>query len=144
MEQTFKYRSDIQEIPSIRKDLHELQAAWSIPESEMRQISVMIEEIFSNILRFAYTDSLEHLVRISLKKSNGEILIQITDDGIPFNPLEHHPGPVSDPAVSEDSGMGLTLIKTFSSSISYQRLNNNNQLLITKKIKSQNDKSGEK
>lgn len=142
MEQTFKYRSEIQEIPSIRKDLDELQAAWSVPDSEMRQISVMIEEIFSNILRFAYNDSLEHLVQISLKKSGGEIIIQITDDGIPFNPLEHHPGPVSDPAVSEDSGMGLTLIKTFSNSISYQRVNSKNLLLITKKIKSQHEEPG--
>jgi len=142
MEETLTYRSDIQEIPSIRKDLGELQTKWFIPESEMRQIGVMIEEIFSNILRFAYTDSLVHLIHISLKKDNEHISIEITDDGIPFNPLEHEPGPLTDPAVSVDSGMGLTLIKTFSSSISYQRVNQNNQLLIIKKIKSQNEHQG--
>jgi len=142
MEETFTYRSNIQEIPDIRKDLGELQAEWSIPESEMRQIGVMIEEIFSNILRFAYTDSLEHKIRINLKKNNEDIIIEITDDGIPFNPLEHEPGPATDPAVSVDSGMGITLIKTFSSSISYQRVDQNNQLLITKKIKSQNEHQG--
>ncbi|MEN8203262.1 MAG: ATP-binding protein [Bacteroidota bacterium] len=138
MEQTYTYHSEIQEIPSIRKDLMELQSEWSIPDSEMRQISVMIEEIFSNILRFAYTDSMEHLVRVSLKKSNEDIIIQITDDGIPFNPLAHHPGPVTDPAISVDSGMGITLIKTFSSSINYRRVDQKNHLLITKKIKSNN------
>lgn len=143
MEQTFFYRSEIQEIPSIREDLLRVQTEWSIPDSEMRQIGVMIEEIFSNIIRFAYTDSLDHQVHISLKKDNEDVVIQITDDGIPFNPLEHHPGPVSDPAVSVDSGMGLTLIKTFSNSLSYQRVNHNNQLVITKKIKSQNDNQGE-
>lgn len=143
MKQTFTYRSEIQEIPSIREDLLRVQTEWSIPDSEMRQIGVMIEEIFSNIIRFAYKDSLDHQVHISLSKINAEVILQITDDGIPFNPLEHHPGPVSDPAVSVDSGMGLTLIKTFSNSLSYQRVNHHNQLSITKKIKSQNGEAGE-
>lgn len=139
MEVTFTYRSEIQEIPSIRENLGKLQSEWSIPESEMRQIGVMIEEIFSNILRYAYTDSLEHLIQIHLKKDEEEITIQITDDGIPFDPLKHEPGPLSDPAMSVDRGMGLTLIKTFSSSISYQRINQKNQLTITKRIKSINE-----
>ena len=136
MIRTFTYSSEIQQIPAIRKDLTELQSEWTIPDSEMRQISVMIEEIFSNILRYAYRDKLEHQVHIQLEKKQEAILIQITDDGIPFNPLEHQPGPTSDPAMSEDSGMGLTLIKTFSSSISYQREDGKNHLLITKNIKS--------
>jgi len=143
MNQSYTYRSEIQEIPAIRKNLSDLQSEWSIPDSEMRQIVVMIEEIFSNILRYAYKDTQEHQVHISLEKNGEDILIQIRDDGIPFNPLEHHPGPVLDPAMSEDNGMGLTLIKTFSSSISYRRENQNNHLLITKKIKSNHGRQGE-
>ena len=136
MEQLYKYRSQIQEIPTIRKNLTELQSLWAIPDSEMRQVRLIIEEIFSNIIRYAFTDTLEHLVHVQLKKVNSEISIQITDDGIPFNPLEYHPGTNSNPASSVDGGMGLTLIKTFSTSITYERVNSNNQLLITKKIKS--------
>ena len=69
-------------------------------------------------------------------KVEGEICIQITDDGIPFNPLEHQAGASTDPASSVDRGMGLTLIKTFSNSITYQRVESHNQLFISKKIKS--------
>jgi serine/threonine-protein kinase RsbW len=136
MEQLYKYRSLIQEIPTIRKDLTELQSLWSIPKSEMRQIRLIIEEIFSNVIRYAFSDTQEHMVEVQLKKTNDEISIQITDDGIPFNPLEHQPGISTDPASSVDGGMGLTLIKTFSNSITYERVGSNNQLLITKKIKS--------
>ena len=138
MEQLYKYRSLIQEIPTIRKDLTELQSLWTIPDSEMRQIRLIIEEIFSNIIRYAFSDSQEHIVQVQLKKINDEITIQITDDGIPFNPQEYNLGAISDPASSVDGGMGLTLIKTFSNSIAYERINSNNQLLITKKITSSN------
>ena len=141
MEQLYKYRSLIQEIPTIRKDLAELQSSWSVPDSEMRQIRLIIEEIFSNIIRYAFPDSLEHFVQVRLKKFNDEISIHITDDGIPFNPLEYNQGATNDPASSADGGMGLTLIKTFSNSIAYERFDSNNQLLITKKIKS-NSPSG--
>ncbi len=88
MEQLYKYRSLIQKIPTIRKDLTELQSLWSIPDSEMRQIRLIIEEIFSNVIRYAFSDSQEHLVHVQLKKVDNEITIQITDDGIPFNPLD--------------------------------------------------------
>lgn len=136
MEQLYKYRSLIQEIPNIREDLTKLQSSWSIPDSEMRQIRLIIEEIFSNVIRFAFSDSQEHFVQVQLKRISNEITIQIQDDGIPFNPLDYNQGATTDPASSVDGGMGLTLIKTFSNSISYERVDNHNHLLITKKIKS--------
>ena len=78
------------------------------------------------------------MVEVYLKKDADQVVIQITDDGIPFNPLEHEAGPITDPAFSLDGGMGLTLIKTFANSISYTRTRDHNQLQIVKKIKSNN------
>ncbi len=133
----YQYKSEIQEIQLIRGNLASLAKLWKIPESELRQIGVIIEELFSNIIRFAYDDNLEHQIDIRLLKADGEIRIEIIDDGIPFNPVNHQLGAVSDPAPSEVGGMGLTLVRTFSDSIVYSRINRRNQLKITKKIKSQ-------
>jgi anti-sigma regulatory factor (Ser/Thr protein kinase) len=136
MDRTFQYRSHIQEIPRIRKDLEFLEVDWSIPRSETRQILVIIEEIFSNIVRFAFTDRKVHQVDISLNYVDSQIEIDIIDDGISFNPLEYQLSPLSDPATSDAGGMGLTLIRTFSKQIDYQRLAGKNHLKITKKVKS--------
>jgi len=62
MDRAFQYPSHIQEIPHIRKDLEFLEQEWSINKSEVRQILVIIEEIFSNIIRYGYEDKLEHSV----------------------------------------------------------------------------------
>ena len=137
MEKIYQYKSEIQEIQLIRENLATLAKLWKIPESELRQIGVILEELFSNIIRFAYDDNLEHQIEIRLLKADGEIRIEIIDDGIPFNPVDHQLGAVSDPAASELEGMGLTLVRTFSDSIVYSRINRRNRLKITKKIKSQ-------
>ena len=135
MDREFQYRAHIQEIPSIRKDLQFLEEEWAIPESEVRQILVIIEEIFSNIVRYAFEDMLEHAVEIRLGISDSQIEIEIIDDGIAFNPLDYQMGPLADPATSDAGGMGLTLIRAFSTNISYARRSGKNHLKITKRVK---------
>jgi len=134
MEYSFQYRSEIHEIPTIRKDLGMLESEWRIPKSKMRQILVIVEELFSNIVRFAYQDELEHAIEIRMNRMEDIIEIVIIDDGIAFNPLEHSEDPLRDPALVESGGMGLTLVQTFSNKMSYQRKGNKNQLRIEKKI----------
>lgn len=134
MEESFQYRSEIHEIPNIRKDLGELESAWKISESKMRQIRVIVEELFSNIVRFGYEDAEEHVIEVRICRNENVIEIEIIDDGIAFNPLEYSEDTHGDPALVELGGMGLTLVRTFSSNMSYQRIGDKNQLKIEKKI----------
>lgn len=135
MERALKYRSNIQEIPRIREDLDVLKQEWGIPESEIKQIQVIIEELFSNIVRFAFDDKKEHPIDVRLSCSNSQIEIEIIDDGVAFNPLEYRTGPLADPASSDAGGMGLTLIKAFSRDVTYQRNAGKNHLKINKTVK---------
>jgi len=136
MLRSFQYRAHIQEIPRIRQDLEFLNKEWSITPSETRQILVIIEEIFSNIVRYAFTDTKEHQVDLSLGLNDKQIEIGITDDGIAFNPMDYKLVPPADPVSSIEGGMGLTLIRTFSNTIEYQRISGKNHLKITKNVKS--------
>ncbi len=134
MDHTLQYHSHIQEIPRIRKDLEFLKQEWAVPESDIRQILVIIEELFSNIIRYAFDDNREHIIDIRLVNSDNQIEIEMIDDGIPFNPLEYQIEPLADPATSDAGGMGLTLIRAFSSNISYNRTSGKNHLKVTKKV----------
>ena len=134
MEHSFTYNSEIHEIPNIRKDLGILEAEWEIPKSKMNQIRVIIEELFSNIVRFAYEDQQEHTIELRMNKMEDIVEIVIIDDGIAFNPLEHDKDPLQDPALLESGGMGLTLVQTFSNKMNYERIGDKNRLYIEKKI----------
>lgn len=139
MEKTLEYSADIQAIPGIRKDLADLAAQWNIPDSELKQITLITEELFSISIRSAFgkTEGLSDpyiLIRVAMDSIL--VTLEFIDNGIPFNPLENNPVSESDPASADDGGMGLTLIKTFSDSISYSREDNRNHLTIRKTIKS--------
>jgi anti-sigma regulatory factor (Ser/Thr protein kinase) len=136
MERLFQYRNDIQEISRIGSDLSRLAAEWSIPDSERRQVTVIVEELLSNIIRFAFRDSHEHLVQVKISQNDRVLSIRITDDGMPFNPMNYHPVPITDPASPDTGGMGIILVRTFSDAIEYRRTGNRNQIHITKIIKS--------
>ncbi|MDF1574324.1 MAG: ATP-binding protein [Bacteroidales bacterium] len=135
MERTFTYCSHIQEISRIRKDLVFLDKEWTVPKSEIRQIQLIIEELFSNIIRFAFDDSKEHQIFIRLGLRESHIEIELIDDGIPFNPLEYEKEPHTDPVTSDPGGMGITLIRAFTSNMEYWRRAEKNHLLITKSLK---------
>jgi anti-sigma regulatory factor (Ser/Thr protein kinase) len=136
MEQRFQYRSVIQEVPAIRRNLSALKVQWEIPKSEFKQILFIAEELFSNIIRYAFEDTREHIVELAVKKGPDHIILEFIDDGIPFDPLNYRQAGHSDPAATESGGMGLSLVRTFSDSISYQRIQDKNHLEITKWIKS--------
>ncbi len=140
MKRTFLYPSQIQSISQIRSDLESLAQSWDIPPSELRQITMMVEELFSNIIRFAYEDNIGNPIDIMLSNNGTKIIILISDDGIPFNPLEYDPDQTADPVSMEDRGMGLSLIKAFADSIDYRREDGKNRLLIEKAIRSKPEK----
>ncbi|MFO7932537.1 MAG: ATP-binding protein [Bacteroidales bacterium] len=136
MERTFRYSNHIQDVSKIGSDLSELASEWTIPGSELRQVVVIIEELLSNIVRFAFNDPDDHVIEVRVSKTGRVLAIRITDDGIPFNPLDYHPPSTTDPASPDAGGMGITLVRTFSDSIEYSREKDKNHLTITKVIKS--------
>ncbi len=135
MKKAFRYQSEIQAIPSIRNDLETLAGDWGLPDSELRQIILIIEELFSNTIRFAYEDELEHQLEIRISMNNGTVTIEMIDDGMPFNPMDYNPAFRTDPASRDDGGMGLTLIKAFTDSFEYNRKDQRNHLVIRKIIR---------
>jgi serine/threonine-protein kinase RsbW len=136
MKQSFQYKAHIQSIPSIRKDLDELKEAWKLPPSEMRQILLIIEELFSYIIRMACQGEEEHQVIIHIAFAESWIEIQMKDDGRAFNPLNYDPEHSSDPLRHDEGGMGLALVKAFADHLVYARVDPYNVVEIKKQVKS--------
>lgn len=139
MKTILQYPTVIQSISIIRDDLKDYAETANIPDSELRQITLVIEELFSKIVKFAFEDDENHLLELALERMEKEILIEMKDDGDAFNPLEYNAKQENNPAYIEDGGMDLSLIRAFCDSIRYLRENSQNIVLIRKSIRGQSE-----
>lgn len=97
-------------------------------------VSLAIEEIVTNCIKYGYDDSDAHTIEISLSLSDGLLTMVVTDDGHPFNPLEAPPPDLS--LAIEDrpiGGLGIHLLRELSDEVSYDRRDGMNRLTLTKR-----------
>lgn len=97
----------------------------------------MVEELFSNIIRYAFPDKKDHLVEFTISLEEGIIHLLLCDDGEAFNPLDNNHDKITDPASSDDGSMELSLIRAFADTLKYIRKEPYNLLFIQKTIRSQ-------
>lgn len=102
----------------------------------LMQINIAIDEIISNIARYAYAPNTGTVtVRLSISKEPNAVSITFIDSGIPYNPLEK-----KDPNTSlsaeerEIGGLGFYIVKKSMDHITYDFKNNQNILRITKNL----------
>ena len=96
----------------------------ALPVSPKRKYAVRLalDELLSNVIRYAYDDSAVH--RIGLKLETGApFFLTIEDDGNPFDPLADAPPPVLDGPVEDRpiGGLGLHILKQMGLRLAYRR-----------------------
>ena len=101
------------------------------------QIDVAIDEIFSNIARYAYTKMLgTATVRVDVEEDPLCVVITFSDHGEPYNPLSNDmPDSIGLPAKMRPiGGLGLFMVNNMMDDISYSYKYGKNILTIRKKI----------
>ena len=126
----------VESIPKITDWIGEALEAIRCPMKTQMQINVAIDEIFSNIARYAYPDGEgDASVQFDFDAENGLLTLVFSDHGIPFDPLKK-----ADPdttLASEDrqiGGLGIFLVKKTMDEVSYRYENGENVLSLKKKI----------
>lgn len=133
----YTYPTFIQSIANIRDDLKLFAEQSDLPASELRQVTLVIEELFSKIIRYAFQNIEDEDLDITLSKLEEVLLIKIQYSGKLYNPVKTDPKEFSDPTFIEEGEMGLSLIQAFCDSIEYKSENRLNTLLIKKEIRGQ-------
>jgi anti-sigma regulatory factor (Ser/Thr protein kinase) len=101
------------------------------------QIDVAIDEIFSNIARYAYSEKEgTATVRVDVEKEPLSIIITFSDHGEPFDPLSKEtPNTIGLPARKRPiGGLGLFMVRKTMDAVSYSYEKGQNILKIRKKI----------
>ncbi len=126
----------IESIPRVTGWIDEVLERLDCSMKAQMQIDVAIDEIFSNIARYAYPDQPgSAAVRYSFDEASRVFTLTFQDQGIPFNPLRQH-----DPDTSlgtedrEIGGLGIFLVKKTMDEVLYEYRDGSNILSLKKTI----------
>ena len=99
-------------------------------------IQLSVDELFTNIVSYGYDDSQTHTVKFVINVTQDEVQIEIIDDAKPFNPLDDAPDVNLDLSVEERKigGVGIHLVKSLMTEVSYVRDGKFNRLRLVKKF----------
>ncbi len=113
-------------------------AHHNLPHKFIFQITLVLDELITNIISYGYDAPGTHSIEISLSLDNELLRIRILDDGRPFNPLQDAEEPELEVPLElrkrPIGGMGIHLVKSIMDTIEYERRENTNVLTLTKDL----------
>ena len=131
MKKTFKAKKE--ELDTVLSFVNKASAEYLNPKF-MSKIDLVVEEIFINIVKYAYGDEVGD-VDIEVKATDNKVVISFEDTGVAFNPLEIEEADVTLPIEEREiGGLGIYMVRKIMDNVEYMHKENKNVLVIEKNI----------
>ena len=109
--------------------------ANNLPPQVRQAADLALEEHLTNIINYGYEDTQPHQVSVRFALEEGFLVVEVEDNGKPFNPLEAPEVDTSLPLEQKPiGGLGLHLIRKFMDDLQYRRDANKNILRMRKRL----------
>ena len=129
--------NQLDELTKVQVFLEELGEEWEINIPLVFSLNLVLEEALTNVISYGFNDGNKHIIEISFEKTGDELFIAIIDDGHAYDPtLKTDPDLTLSVEERPIGGLGIFLIKKIMDKVEYQRINNKNNLILTKKLES--------
>lgn len=115
--------------------LHKWAKKASLSTHSENELLLAVEEVYVNIVKYAYPESLGK-VTIYCHMDENSLISKIKDAGIPFNPLEvPEPRLISCLKERKVGGLGVFLMRRFVDNVKYEKQGKYNVLTLVKSKK---------
>jgi anti-sigma regulatory factor (Ser/Thr protein kinase) len=135
VDKILQIRNDIDELTRVAMFLEDLSEEWGLGMPLAFSLNLVLEEALTNVISYGFDDDSEHTIEVRLKKSGALLSVVIVDDGHEYDPtLKADPDITLAAEERPIGGLGIFLIKKIMDTVEYQRKQNKNILILTKKI----------
>lgn len=126
----------VENIPVVTDFVNEQMDALGCSVKVQMQIDVAIDELFSNIARYAYNPDVgPATVRVELTEEPLSVVVTFVDNGVPYDPLKKgDPDTTLSAEEREIGGLGVYMVKKSMDAVAYEYKDGQNVLKITKKL----------
>ena len=130
--------NSIDEIGVAAEAIEQFCADHGVPADALFKINVVVEEILTNVIMHGFTDTDRHEILLTIANDCGQIVVEVADDGVAFDPLQAPPPDLT--SAIEDrkiGGLGIHFVRTMMDGAAYRRENGRNHLTIRKRYASE-------
>ncbi len=137
-ETLLRLQNDFSELPATAVKVAEFLESQGTPSDMVFAADLAIEELVTNIIKYGYDDTEPHEILVRLSLPEGNLVIQLEDDGHPFNPFDRPTPDIHAPVEERQiGGLGIHFVKNLLDTCEYRRTNDRNVVTLTKKPKAE-------
>jgi anti-sigma regulatory factor (Ser/Thr protein kinase) len=123
------------DLKAVRDMVAVLERERDLPPGLVFDLYVVLDEVISNILKYAYGDEAAHEIHIKLSATDAAVEIAIEDDGRAYDPFAIAVPDLSLPLAERTiGGLGLHFVRHLTDDVKYKREDNHNYLFLKIKI----------
>lgn len=132
---TLNVDSKIENFSAVKEWLQSILDKINCEGKPAKQLFIAVDEIYTNIVNYAYEGVGKIELSASFNQTDNTLKITIKDSGFAYNPLEK-PDPDIAKRIKDKTvgGLGVFMVKKLTDSIEYYRRENENILILNKKI----------
>ena len=122
-------RNNLMELAALIDKASAFLQSQSLPGPAFYKANLVLEEVLTNIVKYAFEDASEHEIGVVLAVNDADLMIRFVDDGRDFDPLAVPP-PAMKESLEESSegGLGVYLVRKSVNSMEYSRDQSKNVL----------------
>ena len=131
MESNLCVKNNLSELQRLTEFIQIFGRDRQLSGKTIHNLVLCLEEIFSNIVHYAYDDAEDHHIWVYLVLDGDIVKLEVKDNGKPFNPTEL---PELRPKSFDElgiGGLGIQMVRGLSDTMAYQHENGHNILTIT-------------
>jgi len=124
--------NNVGEIRRINAALADFLGEEGVPDRVVGRVRLVVEELVVNAIRYGFEGAAAHSINVELKTEPRRVIVNIDDDGRPFDPNHAPAPPLHEPWQTRPTGgLGIYLVKNMSSDLNYTRDGERNRVRVT-------------
>jgi serine/threonine-protein kinase RsbW len=128
-------RNDPAEMSVVRDALDRFGAEHRIPADALIELQVVVDEIVSNVIKYAWPEGGAHELRVRVAVGDAGAEVEVVDDGRRYDPRDAPvPGPAGRGGKPRIGGRGIHMVMQLVDRFEYERVDDRNHVRLTKQF----------
>jgi len=136
MNVSIKLKNHLKDLDRIKTAVSKISSSINCTKRKFREINLILEELFTNVVCHGFNDDEEHDIDLSLSCDEKSLVIRMEDDGKPFDmTAAAEPDTRCDIEKRYIGGLGIHFVKHFIDDCKYHRKKGKNIVVLKKYMK---------